>query len=264
MVAMNSNAKTRVQHVITTALFILVGMAGTASAQWVNLRLAGTPRTPDGKPNLTAPVPKTADGKPDLSGIWRIAEGKYLNDISADGIQVPFTPWGAALYKERQEKNSKGRPSESCLPHGIPDAMLVGAAPFKIVQHPGVVLILYEFQNRFRQIFTDGRGFPEDMMPTWLGYSVGKWDGDTFVVDTRGFNDRSWLDDGGHPHSDALHVTERFRRRDFGHMQFEITFEDPKAYTKPWTVSMPFTLFPDDEIMEWVCENEKDSAREGK
>ena len=122
-------------------------------------------------------------------------------------------------------------------------------------------MILYEFQNRYRQIFMDGRGFPKEMTPAWLGYSTAKWNGDTLVVDTVGFNDQTWLDDGGHPHSDALHVTERFRRRDFGHMEFEITIDDPKAYTKPWTASVRFALFPQDELMEWVCENEKDAER---
>ena len=239
----------------------MVVIGGTASAQWVNFPYPGIPRTPDGKPNLAAPAPKAPDGRPDLSGVWRSSDGKYLANLAADGVQVSFTPQGAALYKQRQETFSKGRPSEHCLPHGIPDAMMVGAAPFKIVQTPGEILILYEFQNRFRQIFTDGRGFPKEMSPAWLGYSLGKWDGDTFVVDTVGFNDLTWLDDGGHPHSDALHVTERFRRRDFGHMDFEITIDDPKAYTKPWTASVRFNLFPDNEIMEWVCENEKDAER---
>ena len=137
--------------------------------------------------------------------------------------------------------------------------MMVPAAPFKIVQTPGEVVILYENQNRFRQIFTDGRNFPKELTPAWLGYSIGKWNGDTLVVDTIGFNDRTWLDDGGHPHSDALQLTERFRRRDFGHLDYEITINDSKAYTKPWTSKVPFGFFADNELMEWVCENEKDA-----
>jgi hypothetical protein len=257
---MNSNAKQRLLRAIASPIVFVLLTGGSASAQWVNIRLPGTPRTPDGKPNLTAPVPRTADGTPDLSGLWRNPQGGLANDLTSSGAQVSFTQEGAAIYKQRQETDSKGRPSENCLPHGIPDAMMVGVTPFKIVQHPGVVLILYEFQNRYRQLFTDGRGFPEDMMPAWLGYSIGKWENDTFVVETRGFNDRSWLDDGGHPHSDALHVTERFHRRDFGHMDFEITIDDPKMYTKPWTVSAHFELFADNELMEWVCENEKDAG----
>jgi hypothetical protein len=236
-----------------------LAVLGLLLAQWVNVPLPNIPRTPDGKPDLAAPVPKTADGKPDLSGIWRNPDGRYLDNLAADGIQVPFQPWAEALYKERQETLSKDRPSGRCLPHGVPDAMLVPATPFKILQTPGVTLILFENQGRYRQVFTDGRGHPDEMQPTWLGYSIGKWEGDTFVVDTRGFNDRTWLDDGGHPHSDAYHAIERFHRRDFGHMDLEITIDDPKAYTKPWATTIRFEFFPDMELMESVCENERDS-----
>ena len=238
-------------NLTVTAIAILV-------LQWVNVPLPNTPRTPDGNPNLTAPVPKTPDGKPDLTGIWRNPDGKYLANIAADGVQVPFQPWAEALYKERQENNSKDRPSGRCLPHGVPDIMLVPATPFKIIQTPGVTVILHENQGHFRQIFTDGRGFPKETNPTWLGYSIGKWEGDTFVVDSVGFNDLTYLDDGGHPHSDAYHSIERFRRSDFGHLDYEITIDDPKAYTRSWKVSIPFALFPDNELMESVCENERD------
>ena len=226
--------------------------------QWVNVPLPNTPRTPDGKPNLRAPVPKTPDGKPDLTGIWRNPDGKYLANIAADGVQVPFQPWAEALYKERQENFSKDRPSGRCLPHGVPDIMLVPATPFKLIQTPAVTLMLLENQGHFRQIFMDGRGFPKETNPTWLGYSIGKWEGDTLVVDSVGFNDLTYLDDGGHPHSDAYHSIERFRRRDFGHLDYEITIDDPKTYTKAWKVSIPFELFPDNELMEAVCENERD------
>jgi hypothetical protein len=238
---------------LTTAAIVL------ALFQWVNVPLPNTPRTVDGKPNMTAPVPKGADGKPDLSGLWRNPNGKYLDNIAADGIEVPFQPWAAALYKERQENFSKDRPSGRCLPHGIPDAMLVPATPFKVVQTPGVSLILYENQGHYRQVFTDGRGFPKEMESTWLGYSIGKWEGDTFVVETRGLNDQTYLDDGGHPHSEAYHAVERFRRRDFGHMDIQFTIDDAKAYTRPWNVTIHFELFPDNEIMESVCENERDA-----
>ncbi len=227
--------------------------------QWVDVPLPNTPRTPDGKPNLTSPAPKTRDGRPDLTGIWRNPDGRYLNNVAVDGVQVPFQPWAEALYKERQENFSKDRPSGRCLPHGVPDAMLVPATPFKIIQTPPVTLILFENQGRYRQVFTDGRGLPRDAQPTWLGYSIGKWDGDSFVVDTIGFNDQTYLDDGGHPHSDAYHAVERFRRHDFGHMDMEITIDDPKAYTKPWSVTIHFVLFPDNELMESVCENEQDA-----
>jgi len=227
------------------------------SAQWIRLTLPGIPRAADGKPNLTAPTPKTSDGKPDLTGIWVVASGKYLANIAADGVDVPFRPEAAALYKQRRETNSVGRPTERCLPHSVPDAALVGY-PFKIIQTPAQLVILFEPFIDYRQIFTDGRMLPNDPQPTWMGYSVGKWEGDTLVVDSTGFNDQTWLDDGGHPHSDALHVIERFRRIDFGHLELAITIDDSKMYTKHWTVTVPYNLVPDTELIEYVCENEKD------
>ena len=131
--------------------------------------------------------------------------------------------------------------------------------PTKIIRTPAVTVILFEAYNHYRQIFTDGRPLPADPQPSWLGYSVGKWEGDAFVVDTIGLNDQTWLDDGGHPHSDAYHAIERFYRRDFGHMELEITIDDPKAYTRPWKVTIPLEFFPDMELMESVCENERDT-----
>lgn len=244
-------------HLVRVIAMIVV-MSGTAPAQWLNLTLPNTPRTPDGQPDLTAPTPKTPDGKQDLTGIWRVASGKYLQNIGADLGELPFQPWAAALYKERADALGKGRPSESCIPHGIPDGMLVRNFPIKIVQTPDIVVILYEEFNHFRQIFTDGRGFPPETNESWFGYTIGKWEAGTLVAETVGFNDKSWLDDPGHPHSEALRVTERFRRRDFGHMDIQITFDDPKAYTKPWIVTIPFDLYPDTELIESICENEKD------
>src|SRR5579862_9584073 len=211
-----------------------------AAAQWLDYPTSGIPRTPDGKPNLAAPTPKAPDGHPDLSGIWLRDSGKYLQDL-ATGIEVSFQPWAEKLYKEREGNLAKGRPTERCLPHGIPDAMLPGA-PFKIVQTPGLTIILFEEFNHYRQILTDGRPFPKDPQPAWFGYSIGKWEGNTMVVDTRGFNDLSWLDDPGHPHTEAMHVTERFVRRDFGRLNMAITIDDPKAYNKPWTQNIPFHL----------------------
>jgi hypothetical protein len=240
-------------------LVFIFAMNGAAFAQWVKLAVPNTPRTPDGKPNLSAPAPKAADGKPDLSGIWRVGPGGYLFNIAATIGEAPFQPWAAALYKERAGALGKGRPSEHCIPHGVPDGMLVRNSPFKLVQTSDIVVILYEEFNHFRQIFTDGRGLPREMTESWFGYSVGKWEGDTLVVETAGFNDKSWFDDPGHPHTEALRVTERFRRRDFGHMDIQITFDDAKAYTRPWTVTIPFELLPDTELIESICENERDS-----
>jgi hypothetical protein len=243
---------------IFAAVAILFLTAGAASAQWLNIPLAGTPRTPDGKPNLSAPAPKTSDGKPDLSGIWNAADGKWLRDLASDEGEAPFQPWAAAVYKERVENLAKDRPSGRCLPHAIPDSMTVRSGPWKIIQNSNQLAILFEEMNHYRQIFTDGRSFPKQMAPTWWGYSIGKWEGDTLVVDTLGFNDQSWLDDPGHPHSDAMHVTERFHRVDFGHLDIQITIDDKKTYTRPWTASMHFNLLPDQELLESICENEKD------
>lgn len=228
-------------------------MSGIAFTQGLRVPDTRLPRMPDGKPNLTAPAPKAPDGKPDLSGIWRSSNEKYLRNLAADGIEVPFQPWAAALFKERQGYQGKDRPSGRCLPRGVPAVMLVRDYPWKIVQTPGVILILYDESLHYRQIFTDGRGFPEDPAPSWFGYSIGKWEGDTLVVDTMGSNDETWLDDGGHPHSDAMHVTERLRRRTVGTMDIDITIEDPKAYTKPWTANVQFELLPDTDLTEHVC-----------
>ena len=246
-------------------LFVLCVTAPATFGQWLDIRLAGTPRTPDGKPDLSAPAPKTADGKPDLSGIWRVADGRFLMNLAADEAGgAPFQPWAATVYKQRQDNLGKDRPSGHCLPHAVPDAMMVRSGPFKIAQTPGVVFILFEEMNHYRQIFTDGRGFPKSMNPTWYGYSIGKWEGESFVVETAGFNDQSWLDDPGHPHTEAMRVTERFTRRDFGHLEIQITIDDPKAYTRPWSLKARFDLMADTELIENVCEDKDTPHLVGK
>ena len=227
------------------------------AAQWLHYPTPGMPRTPDGKPNLSAPAPKMPDGKPDLSGIWASADNKYLQNLAADGIEVPFQPWAEKLYRDRSENLGKGRPSERCLTHGVTDFDALGIN-WKIIQTPGMIAVLYEAYNHYRQIFLDGRPLPKPTQPAYLGYSVGRWEGETLVVETTGFNDVGWLDDGGHPQTEALHVTERFRRRDFGHMDLQLTIDDPKAYTKPWGPTLRLNFQPDDELMESICENEKD------
>jgi hypothetical protein len=225
------------------------------SSQWINYPTPGIPRTRDGKPNLSAPAPKTGDGKPDFSGLWVPANGKYLPNLAVDGIDVPFQPWAATLYKERQENNGKGRPSERCLTHGVTDFDALGT-PRRFIQTSSMLVILFESYNHWRQIFLDGRTLPKTVQPVYMGYSVGKWDGDTLVVDTTGFNDLGWLDDGGHPQTEKLHVTERMRRSNFGHIDLQITIDDPGAYTKPWTVNMSgFNFFADQELMESICED---------
>jgi hypothetical protein len=241
----------------------------SVSAQWLNYPTPGIPRTPDGKPNLAAPVPKAPNGKPDLSGLWQrlpnprqrvtvLGMGPNLEDFMRPGEKIPpLLPAAEALHQQRIANLLVDRPSAHCLPHSIPDEMLI-PIPLKIVQNPGVTFILYEQFTRFRQIFTDGRPLPPPSNPSWLGYSIGKWDGDGFVVDTRGFNDKSWLDDTGLPHTEALHTIERFQRRDFGHMDVEITIDDPQSYTKQWSFPLHYQFFADTELMEDVCDNERD------
>jgi hypothetical protein len=212
---------------------------------------------------------KQPGGKPDLSGIWhRIRPahappgpefGNTVTYYMPEGAKVPFQPWAEELFRRRRyEELAKGRPSELCLPHGILGAMLPDV-PFKLVQLPGLTLLLHEQFNHYRQIFTDGRSHPQNPNPTWYGYSIGKWEGNTFVVDSTGFNDQSWLDDSGHPHTDAMRSIERFTRVDFGHMNLEVIIDDPKAYTKPWSVTIPLELMADTEMIEDVCDNEKDA-----
>ena len=253
------------QRACLKALCCPVLIASCISGQWLNYPTPGIPRLPDGKPNLSAPAPRK-DGRPSLSGVWMAdREGfKYLNNLAADFQpgQFPIQPWADALNKERMTgAHASESPSAHCLPPGLPllDESTAAGFPFKIVQEPNLVVILYEGPlSQFRQVFLDGRPLPKEPNPTWLGYSVGKWEGDTLVVETVGFNGMSWLDLVGHPSTDALRITERFRRRDFGHLDIQVTVDDPKAYTKPWTLNLPQLHFADTELLEAVCENEKD------
>jgi hypothetical protein len=241
------------------AFVMLLGTAAPGAAQWLDYPTPDLPRTADGKPNLAAPTPRTADGKPDLSGLWRMNGLGYSFNIFGNQ-QVEMLPWAREVYAKRSIGFGKDSPDSQCLPPG-PRAGLFGMDPVKFVQHKGLLLILYE-DAPTRQIFLDGRPLPSDPNPTWMGYSVGHWDGDTLVVESTGFNDRTWLDIPGHPHTDALRVTERFRRLDVGRMQLEMTFEDAKTYTRPWTISVDVGLTPDTELLEYVCnENEKDRDR---
>jgi hypothetical protein len=212
---------------------------------------------------MTAPTPRLPDGKVDLGGLWNAVDGRFLTNISRRaGVEAPFTPWAAALFKERQENQGRDRPAGFCLPHSVPSAMLIPNYPWKIVQTPLLTVILFENFTDFRQIHTDGRGFPPaDSQAAWFGYSLGRWEGDEFVVESTGFNGKTWLDDGGHPASEQMRTTERFRRKNFGSLEVEVTFDDPKSYTKPWSATVPFVLLPDTEIIENYCENEKDVER---
>jgi hypothetical protein len=238
---------------------ILCVMSLSLTAQWPNHPTPGMPRTPDGKLDVSAPAPRLANGKPDLSGVWRVKQSSYLTYVTSDLKPDEIRPWAAALYKQRADDYRKDSDGIACLPPG-PKAGISGLAfPMKIVQTPNLVVILYEYETIYRQIFTDGRGLPADPNPTWMGYTIGQWDGDTLVAATAGFNDRTTLDLGGHPHTEALRVTERFHRRDAGHIDLEVTLEDPKAYTRSWTLPVELDLIPDGELIEYFCENERDA-----
>ena len=232
--------------------------AGCASGQWLNYPSPGIPRLPDGNPNLTAPARKSADGKPDLSGVWTINARPYGGNIANDLKPGDVLPWAEALTKERQESLGKDNPSDiHCLPFG-PRLNFFGPNFLKIVQTPTLIVILSE-DLTYRQIFLDRRDLPVDPNPDFMGYSVGRWEGDTLVVTTAGYNDRTWLDYAGHPHTESLRTMERFHRRDFGHLELIETFDDPKAYARPWTVKVTGDLIPDSDLLEYVCnENNKD------
>jgi hypothetical protein len=267
---------------------IFTGALVCAHAQWLNYPSPGTPRTRDGKPNLSAKAPRASNGRPDLSGVWQtelsppgeierlfgdnfkyaVVPGddprtfsKYFLNILADfkPEEAPIRPEAAEVAR-RNAENARANPSAQCLPQGIVRADVLSYNPFKILQTPGEVAILYEADNMFRQVYMDGRKLPVDPQPVWLGYSVGKWEGDTLVIDSAGFNDRSWLDAFGHPHSEALRLQERFHRRDFGHLDLQLTIDDPKMYTRPFTVKVTEVLVPDSDILEYVCEHETDRA----
>lgn len=237
-------------------------LAAPLAAQWLNYPTAGIPLK-NGKPDLGAPAPKTADGKPDLSGIWEAEDQTYFFDLAAGlkpGDVVP-TPWAQAVQKQREDNLHADDPLARCLPHGVPRVNTNGLFPFKIIQTPKELVILYEQLGLFRQVFLDGRTLARNVNPTWLGYSTGRWDGDTLVIETSGFNDKTWLDTTkGRPATEALHVTERFRRTSFGDMEVRATIDDPRAYEKPWTTAVQkMHLMLDAEILEFICnEDEKD------
>jgi hypothetical protein len=258
---------------------LLATSALPLAAQWLNYPDARAPRTKDGKPNLTAPAPRM-NSKPDLSGVWqaeRTPESELvrvlgndaakvqidLNDVTKYRMNVfwglrldeqPLRPEAIAIMKQRA---TLAPPPSYCLPAGIPAGMFVHA--FKMIQAPQEIVILLEDGDPPRQIYSDGRSLPLDPQPSWMGYSVGKWQGDTLAVDTIGFNEASWLDTSGHPRSELMRIRERYRRRDFGHMDLEVTLEDPKYYTRPFTINTQLKLIPDSDVLEFVCgENEKD------
>jgi hypothetical protein len=242
---------------VVALMTLLVPVA--ASAQWLNYPTPGTPRLPDGKANLAAPAPKTTEGKPDLSGIWSGAGPMYRYNIAQDLETKDIQPWAEALFIKRVRESRKDSPLTKCMPVSLPYHQFFNLT--QIVQTPSLMVIMHESPNSpHRTVFTDGRDLPKDPNPTYLGYSVGRWDGDTMVVTTAGFNDKGWLDSAGHPQTESLRITERYHRRDFGHMDFDITIDDPKVFTKPFTIKTQRILQPDTELLEDVCENERSRA----
>jgi len=236
------------------AAAVVIGFSGpSAYAQWLKYKTPGIPRTADGKPDLSAPAPRMPDGKPDLSGFWREDAAGFAETGKAQDT-VKLQPWAEALAEKRKENLGNDSPSVLCLPPGPMVDMGVG----KVVQTQNLLLMLWN-GTLYREIFLDGRPLPEDPNPDWMGYSVGHWEGDTLVIDSAGFNDRTWLDGDGRPHTEALRVTERLRRSDFGHMEITRTFVDPGALLQPWTVPVKLELYADTEQLEYVCnENERD------
>ena len=251
------------RRLLPIALVVLVSVS-PVDAQWTNVPPPTVPRTPDGRPNLSAPTPRLPDGKPDLSGLWNPPAGAVANLARGLEGDVPFQPWAKALYDERMSGvHWKDDPPASCLPQGLP-RLLLAPAPWRILQTPTVVLFVHEAFNLWWQAFVDGRRFAPhpDVAPTWHGYSTAAWDGDTLAIDSRGFNGKLWLDQLGKPSTEALHVTTRFSRRNFGRMDLQITIDDPKAYTRPWTVSAGADLLIGSELMEFIClENERDARK---
>lgn len=254
----------------------LVAAQWPLAAQWIEYPTAGVPRNPDGTPNLVAPAPRTPDGKPDLQGLWTATE--LLPECSAedcipqqglpaDQVNIgrnvagglPYQPWAAALVAERTANGAKDDPHAHCLPPNFPRAYTFPQL-VKILWTPSQLVLLHEFNATYRQVFLDGRPLPEDPHPTWSGYSTGRWEGDTLVVESNGFRDDLWLDLSGSPLSDAARVTERFRRVNFGTLEIDVTVNDPKAYTRPWTTTLKQSIVLDTDLIEEYClENEQDT-----
>ena len=264
------------------AAFVVIAAGTATSGQWLHHPTADVPRTRDGKPNLAAPAPRLPNGKPDFSGIWQSARkiactpemSRFVecgNEIGGSPLALnigadmpeglPYQPWAAALVKQRSADNSKDDPHARCLPdnpprpYGLPHMT-------KAVHTPKLLVLLNEVSAMYRQIFVDGRALPVDPNPSWNGYSTATWEGDTLVVRTNGFRDGLWLDMSGSPMTDAAVMTERFRRPSYGRLDIQITIDDRKAYTRPWTVEMPQQITLDTELIDEIClENEQSSRR---
>ena len=233
---------------------LVVTAASTIEAQWIKMTTPGIPRLADGKPNLDAPAPRTADGKPDFSGLWKNDGGdRYYNNITVDLHTSDVAPSAHALFVKRSLEFGKDSMETQCLPLG-PAYMTTRYRDMRIVQTPTVIMIAFD-DGMHREIWMDGRSLEKDPNPTWMGYSVGRWDGDTLVVESNGYTERSWLDFGGHPHTEDLRITERYTRKNVGRIDVQVTMVDSKIYAKPISFSMPVKLLADTEMIEGFCEN---------
>ncbi|HET9269646.1 MAG TPA: hypothetical protein VFO31_15830 [Vicinamibacterales bacterium] len=248
-----------------------------AGAQWLNYPTPGIPRLPNGAPNLKAPAPRTPDGKPDFSGMWFanvpsrdfcrekdcIQEERMAREQINLGIKLkdglPYTEWSKEQMKIRRANGGREDPHAYCMPPNFPRAWTLPQHS-RIVQTPGMMVVLHEFNAAYREIYLDGRPLPVNPNPTWNGYSTGRWDGDTLVIETNGIRDDMWLDIQGSPITESGRVTERLKRVNFGLMEIEIAVNDPKAYTKPWAVTIEMALIADTQMLEEICmDNEKDT-----
>ena len=271
----------------TSALVVTVALLTSAqlTAQWVNYPMPGVPRRPDGKVNISAPAPRLANGRPDLSGLWMTAEpnrgagrgtappvnvpdeagdqrnvtaSRQMRDIGVDlPGGLPYQPWLIPIVKERTANEALDDPHIRCLPdnflraYGLPHLL-------KFVHSPRLLVVLNEMNAGYRQVFTDGRPLPKDPNPSWQGYSSATWSGDTLVIDTIGLRDDTWIDWNGSVLTEAAKVREEIRRPDFGHLEIKVTVDDPKAYTKPWSVTLKQRIVVDTDLIDEIClENEK-------
>ena len=280
-----TSTPSRIQpRVVTLVMLALAGASVSLSAQWLNYPSPRAPRTPKGQVNLAAATPRLTNGRPDLSGVWMTGEpacvirgvltvtelrellppsrtcppetASFSRQSVNMGIDMPgglpYQPWLAKLVDERTANQSIDDPHIRCLPdffvraYGLPHYL-------KFVQTPDLLLMLNEFNGIYRQVFTDGRPLPADPHPSWQGYSTATWAGDTLVIETIGFGDNVWLDWAGSMVTNAGKVRERIRRPDFGHLEIEVTVDDPKAYTRPWTVTLRQQFAPDTELIDETC-----------
>ena len=251
---------------------LAISLSDAASAQWLNYPTPGIPRTADGRPNLTAAAPRMPDGKPDFTGMWRVETLLPCDDVRRMCTDLPIStqfgnlgaglnggaPYQPSVQERMRQRGPADDPYTRCLTPGGPRMHLLPTMK-KFVQTPSLLLLLNEFNISFRQVFLDGRPLPVDPNPTWNGYSVGRWDGDALVIESIGFRDDQWLDAAGSPLTNSGKVTERFHRPDYGHLTIDVTIDDAKAYTRPWSTAIRLIAVPDTEMLDAQClENEKD------